>query len=264
MSDKPQNIPAEKSPSNQSRTSDPPNTKMAFWMVMTMLGILCVLVLSVLALVCYKAQSSLWGDNGIIEFGKWTVSVLLGAFGAWIGGGAAYFFGKENMVESNRSTEAVLQIQQNTLQNTGKRDYVKDLPLATINSTFNFNPNSTKEYIVNCLTGHADYWWVPVFDQEGKGIIEDLLHVRIIWDDNFGDGETVAAFLERLATQETLGKKYEKLHGPSFFIKVTPDDKVADTARRMEKSGAAIGVVTDEKGKPTHCFTKQNLLTTQS
>jgi uncharacterized integral membrane protein len=263
MADKPQNTPAEaeKIPSNQSGTSEPPSAKMAYRMVMTMLGILCFLILAVLLLVYTTSGGN--ADN-VVEFGKWTVSVLLGAFGAWIGGGAAYFFGKENMVESNRSTEAVLQIQQNTLQNTGKRDYVKDLPLSTINSTFNFNPHSTKEDIVNCLTGHADYWWVPVFDQEGKGIIEDILHVRIIWDDQFDNGETVAALLEHLADDEELGRKYDKLHGSSFFIKVTPDDKVADTARRMEKSGAAIGVVTDEKGKPTHCFTKHNLLTTQS
>jgi hypothetical protein len=234
-------------------------------MVLAMLASLFLLILAVLGLVYTKSD-----PGGVIEFGKWTVSVLVGAFGAWIGAGAAYFFGKENLAESSRSTVAALEIQQQTLQGTNKRDLMKDLTLATMNSSFNFTSDTTKENVIRELKDYPDYWWIPIFDKEKKGALEDILHVRIIWDDQFESKETVGGILQKLNEQERLKpdeteedtSNYDKLHGQAFFITVRLDDKIADTVRRMEKSGAVIGIVTDEKGKPTYCFTKHNLMTT--
>jgi predicted transcriptional regulator len=193
-----------------------------------------------------------------IDYSKWLFSGLIGTFGAWIGAGAAYFFGKENLAESSRSTENALKIQHEALRNTPKRDCIKDLALTTMNKDFMFQQDATTEEVAASLSDHPDYWWVPVMDNEGKGILEDLVHARVFWNDTF-KGKKIAEIMEALSLDDTLGK----LHGQAFFLKVALDDKIADVASKMDKSGAVIGIVVDQKGKPSYCFTKQNLLTVE-
>jgi predicted transcriptional regulator len=40
-------------------------------------------------------------------------------------------------------------------------------------------------------------------------------------------------------------------------VKVKPDEKIYDVYYKMAK--AVVGIVVDEIGKPTHCFTKLDL-----
>jgi hypothetical protein len=96
--------------------------KLAFWLVVIMLGILLVLTAGLLWFPVEHTTTDATGhkvtviDKELLEYYKWSLSALLGAFGAWIGAGAAYFFGKENLRESSRSTEAALKIQQEGLR----------------------------------------------------------------------------------------------------------------------------------------------------
>jgi hypothetical protein len=71
-----------------------------------MLGILCLLILLLLILPLR--------NGNFIEYYKWALTTLMGAFGAWIGAGAAYFFGRENLKESSESTERAMKIQQDS------------------------------------------------------------------------------------------------------------------------------------------------------
>jgi hypothetical protein len=69
------------------------NGVLAFTLVVIMLGTLFILVLALLGFIKWLSP-----DKDVLEFGKWTFSILLGAFGAWIGAGAAYFFGREQPI----------------------------------------------------------------------------------------------------------------------------------------------------------------------
>jgi hypothetical protein len=229
---------------------------LAFTLVVIMLGTLFILVLALLGFIKWLSP-----DKDVLEFGKWTISVLLGAFGAWIGAGAAYFFGRENLAESSRSTERALEIQQQTLQGKPKLERIRDLTIAAMNKEFMFNPDSTKKEVVEKLTNYIDYWWVPVLDKDGKGILEDIIHARVFWDTTFTENDPISKIVVDI---DTASNPFGKLHGASFFVKVALDDKIADVLGNMNKSGAAVGVIVDEKGKPAYCFTKQYILAAQN
>ena len=241
-------------PTSPQRTT----STLAFSLVVIMLGILFVLVV---VLVVIAGQNS--KDTTLLDYSKWVLSALLGAFGAWIGAGAAYFFGRENLAESSRSTEAALKIQQEALRGVPKPERMRELApsLTAMNKDFMFNPTSIKKNVIDGLTKNVDYWWVPVLDQGGKGILEDIIHARVFWDTAFKDNDPISKIVSDIDTNSKA--TFGALHGASFFVKAALDDKIADVAASMNKSGAAVGVIVDDKGKPTYCFTKQNLLTAQ-
>lgn len=222
----------------------------AFLLVVIMLGVLTLLSL---VLICVAAIDK---DEKILEFSKWAFSSLIGAFGAWIGAGAAYFFGKENLIESSKSTVDALKIQQGTFQGITKLERIRDLTLKTMNKEFMFNSDKTKSDVINKLDNYPDYWWVPVMDKDAKGILVDVVHARVFWDKEVKDNEIISNIVDNIDKESDKAK----LHSFAFFLSVSLDDKIADVLDRMKKSGAAIGVVVDEKGKPSYCFTRQDIM----
>jgi len=243
-------------------TEPPPaqrtTSTLAFSLVVIMLGVLFFLVGALLFLVGWSPTNTV-----LVDYSKWALTTLLGTFGAWIGAGAAYLFGKENLAESSRSTEAALSIQQKALQGAANPERIRELALTAFDKDFIFNPDATKKDVIDRLNKNNDYWWVPVVDQGGKGILEDIIHARVFWDDAFTGAEPISKIVTDIDTKTDLKTKYNALHGASFFVKVALDDQIADVIGNMKKSGAGVGVIVDEKGKPTYCFTKQDLLNVQ-
>ena len=227
---------------------------LAFSLVVIMLTILLLLVAGL-----FLAATSSGTNKDLLEFYKSALSLLVGAFGAWIGAGAAYFFGRENLAESSRSTEEALRIQRDSMRGATGPARVSDLALTAINMEFMFRPEATKREVVAGFNQHLDYWWLPVLDRDAKGTLQDIVHARLIMDPTFRDEETLDQILSKVDTQPAL-QGSRALHGPAFFVRVALDDKVSAVAEALTKSGAVVGVVVDEKGKPTYCFTKQDLL----
>jgi hypothetical protein len=210
--------------------------------------------------------------DAYFEYYKWCLSMLMGTFGAWIGAGAAYFFGRENLKESSASTERALKIQQG-----GGRpaERIRDLTLTAMNTEFLFGPGDDVGEVCKGLNAHRGYWFVPVLDDSQKGTIGDVVHARLVWewaeteDRNQVKGEpadgkaikseTIKALLDRVDASND--PKAKKLHGSSFFLQVSPDDRTKEVQARMSDMDLAVGIVVDGKGRPTHCFTQMELNT---
>lgn len=200
----------------------------------------------------------------ILDYSKWVLSALLAAFGAWIGAGAAYFFGKENLRESSRATEEALRIQQQTLGTRGQEKvYVKDIPLTAINSSFVFKIEDPLQTVIDKLNEKLGYWFVPIIETD-TGILKDVIHSQAFWKYDFIHKEqaadmgakTVKDIIEFLDQTE----EYKKLHGAdAFFIKIKLSDTLQDVADRMKSPSTAVAIVVDAKGKPTHCVTRTDL-----
>ncbi len=158
-------------------TQCPTTGKWAFSLVVIMLGFLFVLSGMLLWL-----PTRVTGDGHLafLEYCKWFMAGLLGAFGAWIGAGAAYFFGRENLRESSRSTEAALRIQQETMLGAVKAERIRDIGLSLLNPQFKFDPTDDSRNVATKLRDYPDYWWVPVIDKDGK--VVDIVHARAFWD----------------------------------------------------------------------------------
>lgn len=241
------------------------STRRQFWLVMTMLFTLVVLVtiLILVPLFSLPGARTLQGDkpnpdvNAVIEYSKWALAVLLGAFGAWIGAGAAYFFGKESLMESSRSTEEALKIQMQGLHVAPRAHRIKDLPLSTLNKEFEFDEKTTKREILGKLNDKRGYWWVPVLEDGKK--VKDVVHARVFWDTAFKPEETVSDISKKLDGNPDLAS----LHGPSFFSRAKLEDVIDEKAADMDRLKAPVGIVEDDNGVATYCFTRQDITTAE-
>jgi len=233
-------------------------SSLAFWLVVIMLGLLTGLVVTLIW--CISQAGNDEHGKAMLEFCKWALTTLLGTFGAWIGAGAAYHFGKENLAESSLSTERALEIQQQTLRGRVRGNRVKDLALIALNRKFMFDPSSTRQDVVDALGKNLNYWWVPVLDKPDHGKLADVIHARVFWDNQFDPKKTIAEISTELEGDPVTAK----LHGASFYVRVASDELIADVALKMEKCGAAVGIVVDDKEQATYCFTKQDLMSAQT
>ncbi len=230
-----------------------------FWLVVIMLSILFLLTLALIVIPFWYASKHAETAEivaPIVDYCKWALAVLLGAFGAWIGAGAAYFFGKENLAESSRSTAEALRIQLAALR--PKVHQIRELSLTTLNTEFVFGGSIVKTDVLKKLDNYRGYWWVPVLEGDH---VKDVIHARVFWTTG-ADTDTIDNISSKLDTDPALSS-LKQLHGPSFFTRVTLDDNTSETLALMDKNGAVVGIVEDERGKATYCFTKQDLVTAQ-
>jgi NADH:ubiquinone oxidoreductase subunit 3 (subunit A) len=221
----------------------------AYYLVVIMLVILAVLVLVVLIM-------PLFFPKDLTEYYKWALAVLLGAFGAWIGAGAAYFFGKENLQESSSSTERAMRIQQESFRRPPLFERIKDMTLTALNPNFLFHFDDNKGQVITKLEDYKGYWFVPVVDKM-TAVLKDIIHARVFWAPTFDDATT----LEQIVSEIDKKAESKKLHGDMFYIKVSPNDKISDVYKLICQKDAEVAIVVDEQGKASHCLSKIDMRT---
>jgi hypothetical protein len=231
-----------------------PGSASSYRLVVIMLVILGVLALSLIFMPLIVPSSS--GSKDLMDYYKWALSVLLGAFGAWIGAGAAYFFGKENLLESSRSTESAMRIQQESFRRSPVIERIKDMTLTAMNPNFIFDFGKTKKAVTHQLAKLKGYWFVPVVEEE-TGIVQDIIHAQVFWLSTFDDALTIKEIVSKMDED----KELRKLHGDLFYVKVSSDDRISDAYNLMCQKDAEVAIVVDEKGKPSHCLSKTDLRT---
>lgn len=241
---------------SRSRPRQPgrdPGSAFAFWLVIAMLIALFVLLGMLLLVPTFQEL-----DDRKMDFYKSTVGILLGAFGAWIGAGAAHFFGRENLKESSMSTERALSVQGEVLRRKPRFERIRDLTLTVMNNEFMFPPDAAKKTIADRLRDNANYWFVPELDGTQRGILQDVIHARVFWDDRFADDMKLSAILAQIDRDGRL-EDLRSHHGDAFYMTATPNDEIAVVASRMTQRKVEVGIVVDGEGRPTHCFTQREL-----
>jgi hypothetical protein len=247
----------QKSKNNKSNIS-------SYRLVVIMLSLLTLLVVMslVMPLTVFLMSAKVPVDvtavsRNLTEYAKWTIAVLLGAFGAWIGAGAAYFFGKENLQESSRSTETALRIQQEGFRRPSQSDRMKDMVLTTMNPNFIFDLEKNKKDVSDKLSDQfRGFWFVPLVDGI-TGELKDVIHAQLFWGSDFADDMKLGDIILKMDEKP----ERKKFHGDLFYIKVSPGDKITDVNKFLDQRKAEVAIVVDEKGKPTHCLTKTELRT---
>jgi hypothetical protein len=110
----------------------------------------------------------------VIEFKKELLAILLTAFGAWIGAGAAYFFGRENLREAYQGMKSLqrrspTEILQSTL--------IKDLPPRGIE--YSVKPSDTFKAVKERLWKEQSRWFFIYTNKDGEFIA--AIHEEEIW-----------------------------------------------------------------------------------
>ena len=228
----------------------------SFYLVVIMLLILFVLVGLLIFMPLWISKIvGLKDPKDLMDYYKWGFSVLLGAFGAWIGAGAAYFFGKENLAESSRSTEAAMRIQQESFRRPPQIERIKDMTLTALNQNFIFDLEKNKDAVKELLSKFKGYWFVPVVDKE-TGILKDIIHAQVFWDPDFKGEWTLKEIVAKMDENNVT----KILHGESFYVNASSNDKISDVYNLICQK-TELAIVVDEKGKASHYLTKTDLRT---
>lgn len=250
------NTEKEKKEEKNSGEKKESKTPFEYWLVIWMLVSLTLLLLTLILLPAFFTSS-----KRFIEYSKWILPALLGAYGAWIGAGAAYFFGKENLKLSSKSTQDALETQQKMSKKLAENALVEDIKPIPLNPHFKFTMTSTVKEVITALDKNVDYWFVPVLEAEK---MKDVIHTEALWrylnpttsggKANKSEDDPLSKVIDYIEKETT---KASKLHG--FFAIFKMDNQVGNVIKSMTRRDVSVGIVCDEQEKATHCFSRKDL-----
>ncbi|MFC1785677.1 hypothetical protein ACFL0J_08655 [Candidatus Neomarinimicrobiota bacterium] len=230
-------------------------------LVIFMLKILLILVVLIILFPifmvrCFEFQVEEY--TKFIDFSKWVLTALLAAFGAWIGAGAAYFFGSKNLRESSESTQRALEVMQNPVKSSS---LVRDIKPTPLNADFTFSSDTTVKDVIEKLSKYVDYWFVPIIDNERlKDTIHKVAFLQYNKDEKVNpkkDGKIsdLIKYIKDGKIEQEKRKRFNR-----FFAEFSMDDSVPKVSTMMYEKDAEVGIVCDKDNKPTHCFSIRDLI----
>lgn len=242
-----------------------------FWLVVIMLLVLTFLVYLVLwaapVPVPLPGKDDSIKPSEILEYRKNILAVIITAFGAWIGAGAAYFFGRENLRETARS---LLEMRGVSPKERLRQTPVRRLALKPLDWVV--KPQDKLKDVVEKIKDNSDHWFIPIVNDDG--VLQNIIHEDAVW--RFIDKESTKE--EPSAYSEIMAKSVSDLQAyianlakadprkvrriSEIYVRVTLDKSAADANELMQNKGVFIAVVTDAKGKPTHYVTTADIRTT--
>lgn len=183
----------------------------------------------------------------MLDWRKDILAIVLTAFGAWIGAGAAYFFGRENL---RTATEGMLSMRVQSPMERLRLTPISQVPPRPL--SWVIKASDPLKPVYDKLKSDPDLWFIPVVKDDGT--LETVIHEQAVWRfmlDNpskESDERQVSAILNYLKTQ-----KLTKLTDP--FVRVKLDTSVSTAYDLMQTRNVFLALVLDDEGKPTHYIT---------
>jgi len=220
-----------------------------FWLVVVMLIALVILVFAVLFWPINPFNPQPTGREAafkdILEYRTHILSVIVTAFGAWVGAGAAYFFGRENL---RVAADSMLAMRETSPRERLRQTPIKQLPPTPIE--WKVTGATTIDDVKQGLTEKPERWFIPVVKADGT--LETVINEEGVWrylvDGKPPAGATVEDLVKYIDGSEAL-KRFTQIH-----IVVTMDMTVGAANDLMDSRHGYLAIVTTE-GKPTHFFT---------
>lgn len=196
--------------------------------------------------------------QAVLDYRTGILTVLLTAFGAWIGAGAAYFFGSKNL---QRATDAMVEVQAKGLQRLSNV-HINDLPPAKVD--WMAEPKMLLSVLLKKLND-PDRWWFVVVDAEGKydTVMHEEVAFRFIEAKLEDDASSYKALLATATVKDVVewakkqSKGRNKLWDIAIITTMEMSAQVAD--ERMIGKGVHVAIITDANGVPTHAITEGDI-----
>jgi hypothetical protein len=229
--------------------------KRKFWtpefvLIWTMLLVLLALVIVILFVPAdYRGATGVTFD-AVAEYRKTILSIVITTFGAWVGAGAAYFFGKENL---RTATNSMLAMREQSPQERLRRTPIRAIPPKPLDWVV--KNSDTIAIIVEKLHTEPQRWFIPVVKNDES--LDTLLHEQAVW-----------RFIDKLSSQ---GTQYSDILKKSIsdvldYVKNAPglekDVNISVTVSMDQSTGEAydlmqskkvfLAIVLDEKSKPKY------------
>jgi hypothetical protein len=236
-----------------------------FWLVIGMLTALLLLIMAILLPPMPKPDISvvtptgetqelnvtfehlLAYNNMLLENRKDILAIIITAFGAWVGAGAAYFFGRENL---RVAADGLLAMREVSPKERLRRTSIKQIPPTPIDWTV---PITTPVDDVKAkLMTEPARWFIPIVKADGT--LETVINEEAIWRFllNTEDPPVAGDTVEKLLTY--IDSKPELNRFRQIYVPVTMDATVGAANELMEGKQVYLAIV-ETDGKPTHFFT---------
>jgi hypothetical protein len=215
-----------------------------FWLVVVMLGVMTFLVITVLLV-----KQSWLGTSDKMDILTWrkdVLAIIITAFGAWVGAGAAYFFGRENLRVAANSLLAMRDLSGKELL---RRTSIKQIPPTSIDWTVKRTDLVTN--VKTALMDKPERWFIPVVKDDGT--LDTVINQEAVWRYLLNPTPppataTVADLILYIEASPTL-KRYIDIQAV-----VSMETNVGTANDLMDSRHVFLAIVTSE-GKPTHFFT---------
>jgi hypothetical protein len=221
-----------------------------FWLVVIMLGVLCLLVIAVLFWRINATGSDNLPLKEILQYRTNVLSVIITAFGAWIGAGAAYFFGRENL---RVAADSLLAMRDLSPRERLRRTSIKQIPPTPID--WMVKKTTPVNEVRDKLQNDPARWFIPILRDDGS--LETVINEEAVWRfllanpgqaANTTPPPTVEGILAFLDTHEELGR-FRQIH-----VSVAIGTTVGAANDLMDSKHVFLAIV-ETDGKPTHFFT---------
>lgn len=251
-----------------------------FWLVAAFLVALVILLICILRLPPeYISGLSLNDPEEIINFKRELIAIVLTAFGAWVGAGAAYFFGRENFQEAVEGiTDAKQSVKQLLVSTT-----VKDLPRRQL--MVNVLPTGTGKTLAEHFFKNDDDWFFVLLDADGRYVA--AIHETKIWrlqSDPKRDIADASSWEDALKDMEVWRLMYAAATGKlgvdalnqspptsveydairrahDIALVFDMDESVEMANAKLAAAGRYIGIILDSDSKPQGYFTTGDIRT---
>ncbi|KYK27530.1 MAG: hypothetical protein AYK19_06625 [Theionarchaea archaeon DG-70-1] len=193
-------------------------------------------------------------NKDLLEYRKTILTVIVTAFGAWVGAGAAYFFSRENVRET---AESMLKMREPTPREILLKTPIREIPPREIRWTVKVT--DTLEGVLEKLKAVPTYWFIPVVDDKGR--LDTVIEEEAVWRfvDKESENKTPYEEIKKKKISDMLAyldmEKKLKKKVIDKFVSVTMDESAGHANELMQKKDCSVAIVVNEKGKPTHFLT---------
>ena len=204
-----------------------------------------------------NASANMYSD--VLDYRKNILAVIVTVFGAWIGAGAAYHFGSENMKEA---TSSMLQMREPSAKERLRRTPIREMPLKPLD--WRVKTSDLVKDVMDKLKENPKLWFIPIVGEDGK--VETIINEEAIWRFVMEDKGTPKADEPSAAVVDNVDKtvndvlvyirsKDELKRFEDIYVRVTLDGSAGDAYEQMQSKDVPLAAVADETGKLTHYFT---------
>ena len=239
-------------------------TSPEFLLVIAFLVVLSFLVPVVLLAPTPEVTGTNITGRDVLDYRKNILAIILTTFGAWVGAGAAYYFGRENV---RQATESLLAMKGPSPRERLRQKQIRELPLRDLG--WFVREDEKVGNVLKKLEEVPVLWFIPVVNANGvlTTVLDEEAVYRFIadkipeaitagvpnpYDDIINRTmKEVEEFAERIEKEAKKGYKRFK----DVFVRVTKDQSAGEANDLMASKGVMLAVVIDEGGKPTHFIT---------
>ncbi|MDO9324862.1 MAG: hypothetical protein Q7T80_07890 [Methanoregula sp.] len=232
-------------------SNDTGEKKAEYQLVVYMLITLTALVLIVLIIpIQLSSNPDTNSLTQILKYRQDILTVIITAFSAWIGAGAAYFFGRENLREA---TQGMLQMRELPPREMLRQISLKDLPPRPI--TWKVKTSTPIKKIYDKLIEDVNWWFIVVTKEDDS--LSTVIEEEAVWryinemrkgglkTDEELETKTVESLLEFIRKDLILAKKVD-----GIYVKVSNNYTLGVVNDLMLDQGIFLAIITDDANKP--------------